>query len=612
MAVRSRQPLPAPVTAQVAAHALFAGLDQPTLAVLLPELELIELPAGAALFAEGDPGDALYLVVSGRLRVARAAPGGEHAVREIGRGELVGEFALLTGEPRSATVRAVRDSNLVRLSQALFERLLQRYPQAMTQIARSIVQRVRGLERGAPAGAAASVFAILPAGDVPLATFAHDLAEALAAFGPTLHLSSAQCEQLFGEPGIAQIDDDHPRNSALVGWLSEQETHYRQIVYLADHTWTPWTRRCLRQADRLLLVGQAAADPAPTRLELAARAAGVQARAELVLLHPAGARAAGNTQAWLTPRGTQAHHHVRLGSSDDLARLVRRLTGRAIGVVLGGGGARGTAHIGALRALDEAGLRADFIGGTSIGALIGALYASGHSHAELAALAAEFSSRRKLLDFTLPFTAFNATRKLTAVYRELFGELRIEDLWRRFFCISSNLTRAEPVVHEHGPLWAAVRASTAIPVIFAPLLHTNGDVLVDGGILNNFPIDVMRTHCEAGLVIGIDVAPPTDKVRDYQFGPSVSGWQQLWARLSPFGRKARAPLLFESLVRTIEINSAHRVRSPAFRRFADLLIQMPDRQFGRLAFDIYPEMIEMGYRETVRQIAEWRRSPPVR
>jgi CRP-like cAMP-binding protein len=276
MAVRSRQPLPAPVTAQVAAHALFAGLDQPTLAVLLPELELIELPAGAALFAEGDPGDALYLVVSGRLRVARAAPGGEHAVREIGRGELVGEFALLTGEPRSATVRAVRDSNLVRLSQALFERLLQRYPQAMTQIARSIVQRVRGLERGAPAGAAASVFAILPAGDVPLATFAHDLAEALAAFGPTLHLSSAQCEQLFGEPGIAQIDDDHPRNSALVGWLSEQETHYRQIVYLADHTWTPWTRRCLRQADRLLLVGQAAADPAPTRLELRGRRAGAR------------------------------------------------------------------------------------------------------------------------------------------------------------------------------------------------------------------------------------------------------------------------------------------------------------------------------------------------
>jgi len=597
------RPLPPTIAAQMLAHELFRELDDATRAALLAELELVELPAHAQLFAEGAPGDALYIVAGGRLRVLRGA----HTIRELGRGEYVGEFALLTGEPRSATVVAARDSNVVRLSQALFERVLQRYPHAMAQLARGIIQRVRTVERSGPPGASVSAFVALPASsDVPLSEFCRQLAAALAAIGPTLHLGSAECDRMFGRAGAAQLPDEHDDNSVLVGWLAEQEAHYRFLVLETDHEWTAWTRRCLRQADRLLIVGQAGANSAPGAVERACGTAGVQARAELVLLQPAHTARPFGTTAWLAARSVHTHHHARLGSPDDIARLARRLSGRALGVVLSGGGARGTAHIGALRALDEAGLQADFIGGTSIGALIGALYASGHSPRAMADLAALLSSSRRLLDYTLPLTAFNATRKLTAVYRELFGETEIDDLLRRFFCISSNLTRAEPVIHEHGPLWAATRASTAIPVIFAPVQHANGDVLIDGGILNNFPIDLMRTRWEAGMVIGIDVAPPTDKVRDYQFGASVSGWQQLWNRINPLARKRRAPSLFESLTRTIEINSAYRVRSAAFRQYADLLIQMPDRPFGRLAFDIYPEMIEMGYQETRRQIAEWR------
>jgi predicted acylesterase/phospholipase RssA/CRP-like cAMP-binding protein len=612
MAQRLASRLPPHDAMQLAAMltGLFGPLDAAALHDLQAELEWIHLVAGATLFKQGDPGDSLYIVVNGRLRVVLADPdGSERNMSEIGRGECVGEFALLTGEARSATLYAVRDSNVVALSQVLFERLLQRYPQAMTQIARFIVKRVRALERGGSSSAAASAFVIIPSGDdVPLAAFARRLSEALASYGPTLYLSSEQCDRLFDQPGVAQIADDHALNISLVGWLSEQESNYRYIVYEADRTWSPWTRRCLRQADRLLILGQATADPSMGRIEAAAWSTGVQARAELVLLHPETARKPTDTRLWLEQRSVHTHHHVRMAVNDDLDSLARRLTGRAIGIVLSGGGARGYAHIGALRALDEAGLRADFIGGTSVGALIGALYTTDHSYEDMVQLAEALSSRRKLLDFTLPITSFNATRKLTNIYRSLFDDLRIEDLWRRFFCISSNLTRAEPVIHEVGPLWEAVRASTAIPVIFAPLLHSNGDVLVDGGILNNFPIDVMRARCEAGLVIGIDVAPPTDKVHNYQFGSSVSGWQQLWNRLNPFAPTKRAPSLFENLVRTIEINSAYRARSPAFRQHADLLIQMPDRQFGRLAFDIYPEMIDMGYRETKQQLQAWRQS----
>lgn len=601
MAEYRTHPLTAQLAAQIATHELFRELDTPTRAALIAELDLIELPARSQLFAEGAPGDALYIVASGRLRVVQ----GQRILREVGRGEYVGEFALITGEPRSATVYAVRDSNLVRLSQALFERVLQRYPRAMMQIAGVIVQRARTHLPPIMPGAA-SAFVLLPASRRPPPdTFAQQLTTALGVFGPTLYLSSARINALYGRDGVSQLPDDDAENSALVGWLGDQETRYHQIVYDTDPEWSAWTRRALRQADRLLLVAYAEDDPNPNMLERAANATGVGARTELILLYPSGISQANGTRAWLAARHVHTYHHVRLGHSGDMARLARRLTGRALGVVLSGGGARGSAHIGALHALEEAGLHADFIGGTSIGALIGALYATGRGYEALTQLASALSSGQRLLDYTLPFTAFNTTRKLTAVYRALFGETQIEDLWQRFFCVSSNLTRAEPVIHEDGLLWAAVRASTAIPVIFAPVQHANGDVLVDGGILNNFPIDIMRTRYEAGTVIGIDVAPPTDKVRDYRFGPSVSGWQQLWNRLNPLARPARAPSLLENLTRTIEVNSAYRVRSPSFRQFADLLIQMPDRPFGRLAFDIYPEMIEMGYREAQRQIETW-------
>jgi len=592
---------------------LFGPLDPAVLHGLQDELEWIRLFAGTPLFKQGDPGDSLYIVVSGRLRVALTNAGGDQrAINEIGRGECVGEFALLTQEPRSATIYAIRDSNVVRLSQALFERLIRQHPQTMTQIARFIVRRVRAGERsgsqpegGAPAGPGPNAFVVIPAGDVPLGDFTRGAAEALASFGATLCLSSEDCDRALDQPGVAQSDDDHPANATLIGWLSEQETRYRYIIYQADRDWTPWTRRCLRQADRVLILGQASADPAPGPIETALRNTASPPRAELVLLQPDSARRPSGTGQWIEQRRIDIHHHVRMGVADDFARLARRISGRALGVVLSGGGARGYAHIGAIRALEEAGLRADFVGGTSIGALIGASYAAGRSYEEMLAMAAAFSSRRSLLDFTLPITSFNTTRKLTNLYRALFDDLQIEDLWQRFFCISSNLTRAEPVIHERGPLWAAVRASTAIPVIFAPLLAANGDVLIDGGILNNFPIDVMRAHFEAGLVIGVDVAPPTDKVGDYQFGPSVSGWQLLWHRLNPFAGQVRAPSLFENLVRSLEINSAYRVRSPAFRQHADLLIQMPDRRFGRLEFGIYAEMIEMGYQETRRQLEQW-------
>jgi predicted acylesterase/phospholipase RssA/CRP-like cAMP-binding protein len=584
---------------------LFGPIEGAALRDLQDLLEWRHLPAGAVLFRQGDPGDELAIVVNGRLRIMVDRPDRPPVVvGEVSRGECVGEFALLTGRPRSATVDAMRDSDVVMLSQSLFERLLAQYPRAMLQIARTVIAHAPSPTRG-EASATAITFALLPADPTtPLTEVAPRLVEALTVFGPTLHLSSARLDALFGRPGASQTDVDDLQDVALKSWLTEQEAVYRHIVYEADHSWSNWTQRCLRQADRSLIVGRVGADAAPGLVEQAARAVGARVRAELVLVQPDDCRRPAGTADWLATRAVHTHHHVRLGVAADYGRLARRLTGRALGLVLSGGGARGLAHIGVIRALEEAGLVVDIIGGTSMGALIAAGYATDRSYREMIELAQAFARRGKVFDFTLPLTSFFAARKITALFQSLFEDIRIEDLWRPFFAVSSNLTRAEPVIHDRGPLWACVRASTAIPGVFAPVLRA-GDVVVDGGVMNNFPIDIMREAYEAGTVIGVNVSPPTEKLKDYSFGDSVSGWRVLWSQVSPFGRRLRAPSLLASLIRATEINGAYKVRSPAFQRLADVVIQPPVVQFNPLGFDAYEPLIAAGYAEGQAAIAAW-------
>jgi lysophospholipid hydrolase len=588
---------------------LFGALDPGALKQLQSELEWRALPAGEVLFREGDAGDALYVVVSGRLRVVvDDGAGGERTVDEVGRGASVGEAALLTGDPRSATVYAIRDTHLARLDAALFERVVERHPHATLQIARTAARRSRSAARpGEGAWGARTIALVALDRDLPLPAVAARLAGALGALGPTLHLGSARLDALRGRPGLAETPEDHPADVALVAWIGEQEARHRFVLYEADPDASGWTRRCARQADRVVLVARASASPAAGAVESAIRAEAPRARVELLLLQEDDAERPGGTGAWLEGRALHAHHHVRLGHPGDVARLARRLAGCAVGLVLGGGGARGFAHIGVIRAIEEAGLPIDFIGATSMGAVIGAAQALDRSGAEMEALAATFASRRRLLDPTLPLTSFLASGKVTRVLRELYGEARIEDLWRPFFVISSNLSKGEPLVHRAGLVWEAVRASSAIPGTFAPML-VGGDLVVDGGVLNNLPIDVMRETVETGTVIGSNVVPSRVGGRSrpsrYRFGPSVSGFRVLLSRL-PFGPRLRAPGLLSILTRSTEIGSAWRARSESFRRHADLLVEPAMGRFRILDFDAWKAILAAGEESGREQVSAW-------
>ena len=217
----------------------------------------------------------------------------------------------------------------------------------------------------------------------------------------------------------------------------------------------------------------------------------------------------------------------------------------------------------------------------------------------------QFGSPKQLFDYTLPLVSFFASKKVTKMLLALFEDIQIEDLWHPYFCVSSNLTQARPVVERQGPLWQAVRASLAIPGVFSPV-YVNGDLLVDGGVMNNLPVDIMREISEGGPVIASSVAPERDMVKRYTLGSGISGWQVLWSRLHPFKETLKVPSILEILSRSRELNEAYQRQQK--RRLADLFIVTPVEQFPGMDFRPVEAIVEAGYHAARQAIAGWQRS----
>ncbi|NOX63385.1 MAG: cyclic nucleotide-binding domain-containing protein [Chloroflexi bacterium] len=575
----------------------FTADDEESLAELATMLEPMVIASGQTLMEQGEPGDSMYVVVSGRLQVYVRRDEEEVLVGEVGRGEVVGEMALLTSEPRSATVRAVRDTQVARLSQDGFERLMLQHPQAMRGMMRTIVERFRRLLRSPRLERRLQTLVALPITEgVSLPDFLAKFETALAPLAKTFVCTQERMAQTLGS--------DSPAH-AMVSWMNDLELNYEFVLYVASED-PLWLERCLRQADRLLLVANASEQPRRERLN-EDQWREVAGRVDLALIHPDDADQGRGASAWLDAFDVKEHFNLRMGDDIGFRHMARRFTGNSLGLVFGGGSARGYAHVGVLRALEESGIEIDMIGGTSMGAMMAAVSAMNWDYEEIRRHVAVFGSNKRVFDYTLPLTSLTAGGKVTYMTKTLFGDVQIEELWRPFFCVSTNLSQAEPMVHTRGPLWKAVRSSIAIPGVFSPVLY-EGDVLVDGGIMNNLPVDVMYEQLGADAVITVNVSPLQTRPRNYNFGDRVSGWRILWGRLIPFVKPLRAPSLMGTLMRSLELNSVYRVKQEMLG-MSDLVL-LPDlRDFSPGNFSEYEEIIEIGYRTAMDALASW--TPPV-
>ena len=587
-----------PVTSASAASALlslcglFADAEPEALGELASELQLVRLTRGELLIRQGDPADCMYTIVSGRLELtALADDGRERYLGELGSGETVGETGLVDDQPRMSNVRAIRDSQLLRISPRAFERLVRENAEALNKIAATLTRRMRAMVSRKQPVPVLRTIAILGAGEsASLSEFTLGLCEALSAFGPILHLNEQRFERMFGRA--------FDSSSEIVSWLSELEQDYRFVVFEA--------LPCVSQADRVLLVGRAGASPelnATEELLFRESDARPAAPIELVLIHEQSGHSFPGTAKWLSPRPVVRHHHVRSGVREDLGRLARILAGCAMGVTLGGGGARGFAHIGVIRALEEARIPIDMICGVSIGAIIAGQYAMGWDWPTM------IRSNKRLLankwlnaDLALPLVSLSSGRRFRNALKTFFGEIEIEDLWLNYFCASCNLSSSQLVVHRRGRLWWSVNASNAIPGLLPPVLH-GGQLLIDGGVLNNQPGDLMKEVC-GGPVIVSSVSPRKDLTMDQSFTEMPSAWRVLRSRLNPFGTTIKVPGIPATMMRTMLVASDRKSRE--VEQDAEFCLRPPVDRFRADDRSKIEEIAEVGYEYTRQEIRTWK------
>jgi NTE family protein len=587
-----------PVTSASASSALlllcglFADADPEALGELASELQLVRLKRGELLIHQGDAADCMYTIVSGRLELtARTDDGGERYMGELGSGETVGETGLVDDQPRMSNVRAIRDSQLVRISPRGFERLVRENPEALNKIAAILARRMRAMVSRQQPVPVLRTIAILGAGEsASLSEFTRGLCEALSAFGPILHLNEQRFEQLFGRP--------FDSNSEIVSWLSELEKDYRFVVFEG--------LPCVSQADRVLLVGRAGTSPelnATEELLLQESVARPAAPVELVLIHERSGRSFPGTALWLARRPVVRHHHVRSGVPEDLGRLARILAGCAMGLTLGGGGARGFAHIGVIRALEEARIPIDMICGVSMGAIIAGQYAMGWDWPTM------IRSNKRLLadkwlntDLALPLLSLSSGRRFRNALKTFFGEIEIEDLGLSYFCTSCNLSSSQLVVHRRGRLWWSVNASNAIPGLLPPVL-SGGQLLIDGGVLNNQPGDLLKAVCGGPVIVSM-VSPRKDLTMDESFTEMPSAWRVLRSHLNPFEKTIRVPGIAATMMRTMCVASERKSRE--VEQNAEFCLHPPVDHFRVDDRSKIEEIAEIGYEYTRQEIRTWK------
>ena len=615
---------------------LLGDVGEDVLAPLRSQLQWLELAAGQALMLQGEPGNAMYIVVSGRLcAYVRSDDGQQRRVREMARGQVIGEMSLFTDEPRSASVVAQRDSVLVRLDKPAFQRLLAQGGAVSMALSTALTrQLVHRLQQDAPPAAQARpvTLGLLPvtAGvDVP--GFAAQLAQALGALelagrpARVRVVDAAAADQALQQPGLARsalTDAAASRRIAL--WLDHVEANVDFVLLLADASPTPWTHRCSSHSDERLLLADATQPPVLHAIEtellkqrdrspLAGGAPPFTQAAEiLVLLHPPTTQVPRGTAAWLARRPLSGHLHLRLAADGvaprDMARLARMQARQAVGLVLAGGGARGLAHLGVWRALRERGIEADVVGGTSIGAVMGALVASDRPEDHVMAVARRAFGSHPTGDFNLvPLLSLIKGRRLQRVIDQAGLDLagpdaHIEDLWKPFFCIAANYTHSCEQVLRQGLLTKMIRASLSIPGALPPVM-VDGELLCDGGTFNNFPVDVMHGLRGVGRVVGVDLK--ANKARDYGFDEVPSPGALLRDRLRPRARRRyRLPSLTAYLMNVTILYSSSRQRQA--RRMTDLYFNPPLERVGMLQWDRFEQIVQQGY-EHAQQVLD---APP--
>jgi len=634
---------------------MILGLISPVVHLLNWNSEWLHVEPSEAIAHKGDPTDSIFMVLNGRLRAAyrdtTLPSSAAKTVEEYGRGKFIGEVGGLTESTWPYDVYAVRNSELVRVPIDVLISIIRAHPNAGVHFAAVIASQVKsklrsqggvtrapGMRNPTPAVGEASkavapvvmpsyglnlaTIAVVPLTSVDVTGFCSEFLSALNEIAPATLLTKATVREQLGEKTYQPANALHEMK--ITRFLGDAEEKHRVVVYQADLKYTWWTQLAITQADCILLLVRADEIPQRPQVEqcLAWAHESMGVRIELVVISEKDSSDDKDCEIleevddwtedreWVTGsqriRAPFDHHGL------DFMRMCRRITGRSVGLALGGGGARGLAHLGVIRALMEAGITVDMVGGTSQGAYVAALFAESPDDPDVFTRKARemsdtlASMKEKLLDLTLPMTSMFSGYRFNKGIQKSFGNNRIQDLVLNFFCVSVDIQRRNQVVHTKGMLWKFVRASMSLTG-YLPPISENGSLLVDGGYLNVLPADVMRHQMRARTVIAVDVSPQTER-NYYEYGTHLSGWWLLWNSWNPFVTTVQVPSMGD-ISDTLRWVSSDQHRKEVVNE-ADLYLAPPVGGYGTLEYDKFDEIIEVAYEYAKPIVDEWVKQNP--
>lgn len=568
---------------------IFGDSSEDLLRDIMSAVEIKNVLGGSVVFAQGDKSDSMLVLVSGRLTARLALADGTHkTLSEISPGTSAGELGLVLHKPRSASVIAVRDSCIAVLSRDRFDALLHKYPVDLNRaITRTLFEYNPALHRPVKHVSATVVTLVNLDRAGKTVNFGQLLATQMKKFGKVLLISR--------DANSGKGDDQQ-----WSGVIHEMESDYDYILLETSNQDTAWSRLTSRQTDQLIFIASSDYDYnlKPVHSLFFEGSMSEKVRKSLVCIHPENTSIPTPNQTLPGNIKPSDIFPVRANNDADVSRLCRFVTDNAVGVVLGGGGARGMAHVGVLRALEEQGIPIDIVCGNSMGALIGAQYAVGTDTSQLIRNTQKFVANGEVP--TLPLYSLLSGKKIEKNIKAMFGNHRLESMWRPFFCVSCNLSKAEIYVHETGELWQAVLASNSPAGILPPVIK-DGNLLVDAALLDNVPVEAMRQRLRFGTVIAVDVDVNEDllvdeSIESFNLTKGVKSWISK-------DKQEGVPGILEILNRAGHLGGLAR-RKQAIP-MANYYLQPPVSQFGLMAYKRGDEIAEMAYHYTVEQIKHW-------
>jgi NTE family protein len=558
---------------------LFGELDEELLTQILNKGKALEMDTGNFLFHQGDRDNSLYIVLSGRFRaLAEQSDGILHALGDIGEGEPIGEFALFMAEPRSASVVAIRKSVVLKLTESQYLEIVASNPAFSTKLTRFVVNRLRRNSLQKHLEVSAKNIAVINLQSD------NDITEYTEAV-------KAQFESL--DVSIQILDHESHANLELQAMYDTLEKHEGLNFLVSSEDHLEWSRQCIIYADLVVIATDFYADSGlrdiERKLDLYSNNI-LNKKIYLLLLHPEDAKFPENTRRWFENRKVDLHVHYRKNHGPDIRRFARILANKAIGLVLGGGGAKGFAHLGAIKALYDAGLEIDFLGGTSAGALYGMTGSYSDFDKEKIDFYCKESAESKLTsnDYTIPLISIMSGKKMTDYVKKMMGDTYLEDFWVSSYCVSTNYSNSTIKIHERGLAWKQIAASIAIPGIYPPVVIEN-QLHVDGGVVDNLPIETMFKY-PVKHIIAISLSQLKTQEVDFEETPTAS--QLIWSRVRG-KKKYRLPGISSILVNSLTLNS--RQKQEMTKSGVDIYIEMDLKGIGMLDDTKWRQIVQKGY-----------------